>query len=59
MGGLKSMQCNDIANRIWCWCVQQNVWLTISHIPGIKNVEADRKSRVFNDFSADPGKNLI
>ena len=53
------MQCNDIANRIWCWCVQQNVWLTISHIPGIKNVEADRKSRVFNDFSADPGKNLI
>ena len=51
MGGSKSMLCNSIANRIWCWCEVENVWLTIAHIPGKKNVDADRKSRVFNDFT--------
>ena len=51
MGGSKSMLCNSIANRIWCWCEEENVWLTIAHIPGKKNVDADRKSRVFNDFT--------
>ena len=51
MGGSKSMLCNSIANRIWCWCEEENVWLTIAHIPGKINVDADRKSRVFNDFT--------
>ena len=51
MGGSKSMECNNIANRIWSWCVSHNIWLTITHIPGKLNEIADRKSRVFNDFT--------
>lgn len=49
MGGSKSRECNDVANRVWKWCKERNVWLTIAHIPGKKNTEADEKSRKFDD----------
>jgi len=49
MGGAKSKQCNDVANRIWMWCRQRNIWLSIAHIPGKMNTAADEKSRKFND----------
>ena len=51
MGGSKSMKCNEIANSIWNWCIEESVWLTVSHIPGKKNVEADKKSRIFDDHT--------
>jgi hypothetical protein len=28
--------------------MQKNIWLSTAHIPGVTNVEADRKSRKFN-----------
>jgi hypothetical protein len=34
---------------VWKWCKQRNIWLTLAHIPGKKNFEADEKSRKFND----------
>ena len=49
MGGSHSKDCNAIANRIWVWCKEKDIWLTIAHIPGKLNVEADANSRKFND----------
>ena len=37
---------NDLAKEIWLWCAEQNIWLTAVHVPGVKNVEADRQSRL-------------
>ena len=49
MGGVHSRECHTIAKDIWQWCIEKQIWLTAAHIPGIKNVEADRESRVFSD----------
>ncbi|XP_041482721.1 uncharacterized protein LOC121429644 [Lytechinus variegatus] len=49
MGGTRSCSCNEIANTIWKWCLERNIWLSISYIPGKLNVEADKLSRKFND----------
>ena len=49
MGGVRSLQCNDIAHEIWLWCEQRCIWLTVAHIPGVENVLADYKSRHFSD----------
>ena len=49
MGGVKSGECNRIANMIWSWCESHSIWLTIAHIPGVQNVLADFKSRKFAD----------
>ena len=38
---------NSIAKDIWQWCIEKQIWLTAAHIPGSKNVEANRESRVF------------
>ena len=48
MGGTHSKECNSIAKDIWQWCIERQIWLTAAHIPGTKNVEADRESRVFS-----------
>ena len=45
----KSEDCNLISKQIWLWCIENNIWLSCSHIAGKVNVEADKKSRVFND----------
>ncbi|XP_068674488.1 uncharacterized protein [Montipora foliosa] len=49
MGGIKSLNCNDMAIQIWEWCSQRNIWISASHIPGSINVEADKESRKIND----------
>ena len=49
MGGVKSVECNKVAKEIWEWCEVKNLWLTISHIPGVLNTLADFKSRNFVD----------
>jgi len=49
MGGSHSEQCNDEAREIWLWCIENNIWLTIAHIPGRLNIEADAESRIFSD----------
>ena len=48
MGGSHSLTCNGIGN-IWLWCITRNIWISASHIPGVLNVEADKKSRLFSD----------
>ena len=49
MGGTHSRLCNAVAKEIWLWTMTQGVWLTITHIPGKLNKEADFGSRNFND----------
>ena len=49
MGGTKSVDCNDMARSIWKWCIERDIWITAAHLPGKQNVEADERSRKFND----------
>ena len=49
MGGTKSCICNLIANEIWTWSIDRNIWLSAKHLPGSKNVLADEQSRLFDD----------
>ena len=46
MGGIKSVTCNSMATLIWKWCINHNIWLSATHIPGSQNTEADKESRV-------------
>ena len=41
--------CKRIAKNIWIWCLNRKINLTVTFIPGKHNVEADKKSRKFND----------
>ncbi|KAJ8041499.1 hypothetical protein HOLleu_12330 [Holothuria leucospilota] len=45
MGGIKSNSCNDLVQSIWQWCINRNIWISASHIPGTENTEADLLSR--------------
>ena len=40
-----------ITKQIWMWCKENAVWISVSHIPGIMNTEADMLSRQFNDHT--------
>ena len=46
MGTCHSRLNNQLAHQIWLWCVDHRVWLTVTHIPGKQNIEADRESRL-------------
>ena len=48
MGGIKSANCNDLAQQIWQWCREREIWLRACHIPGSTNVDADTESRTTN-----------
>ena len=57
MGGTHSRLGNAIAKEIWLWTMTQGIWITITHIPGKLNKEADFGSRNSNDrteWSLDP-----
>ena len=49
MGGTKSPLCNKLAKSIWMCCVQNEIWLTACHLPGVLNFEADKSPRQFNE----------
>lgn len=48
MGGSRSDLCNEVANKLWIWCKNHNIWVSAAHIPGKKNVTADAESRKAN-----------
>lgn len=48
MGGSKSVECNDLVHKLWCWCIDHSIWLSACHIPGKENI-ADFGSRNFNE----------
>jgi hypothetical protein len=47
MGGSRSLACNTVARAIWHWAVARGNTLSIQHIPGVSNNEADSRSRHF------------
>ncbi len=47
--GGKKRTLDDLARKIWMWCIDRNIWLTVGHVPGATNIEADALSRKFND----------
>ena len=49
MGGSHSILCNELAREIWMWYRDKQIWLSVSHIPGVDNVLTDKASRVFDD----------
>ena len=49
MDGTKSSSCNQVVYDIWDWCVNNNTWLTTTHIAREEDIEADKESRLFND----------
>ena len=46
MGTCHSRVNNQLSQQIRFWCINHNVWLTVAHIPGKQNTEADRESRL-------------
>ena len=48
-GGSKSPELNSLAQEIWDWCIQRQLWVSATHIAGKLNVSADSKSRKFQD----------
>ena len=49
MGRSHSRNCNAIAGETILWCRERNISLTITHLPGKLNAEANEASRVFHD----------
>ena len=45
MGSTKSTQCNVMAQCIWEYCKENDIYITCTYIPGKENIEADRESR--------------
>ena len=50
MVGTKSPLCNKLAKSVWMCCVQNEIWLTARHLPGVLNFEANKSSRQFNEI---------
>ena len=49
MGGLKSLELNCLAIKIWDWSIQRDNWISSVHLAGKLNVRADAQSRNFSD----------
>lgn len=50
-GGVKSIQCHEVARNIWEWAISLHNDLSAEHIPGSENVLADKASRVFDIYT--------
>ena len=45
----KSRNCNDMTREIWQFAMMNDLWLSAAYCPGVQNVEADEKSRIYSD----------
>ena len=48
IGGRKYLL-NRLAKDIWIWCASRQIWLSVYHIPGVRNAVADSLSRKGNE----------
>jgi len=44
MGGTRSTRLTAVACQIWDWCLQRQITLSASHVPGLDNQVADQES---------------
>ncbi len=49
MGGTRSTELNELTKTMWEWCIEHSIWISAVHIAGKSNINADTKSRIFND----------
>ena len=49
MGGMTSEALDELACKIWLWCLERDIFISAQHIPGDTNVQADTLSRNFSD----------
>ena len=49
MGGICSLECDEIAKSTWLYCKSIGTHLSVAFIPGKENNIADKKSREFNE----------
>ena len=49
MGGTHSKVCQQISMKIWQWAEAHSIWISAAHIPGVKNLDADKLSRKKDD----------
>ena len=47
-GGTQSPSLSLLALELWSFLLNQGAWVTVHHLPGVLNVEADAASREFN-----------
>ena len=45
MGSTKSLPIDDEVKQIWSWAIERDNFISITHIPGVLNEEADEQSR--------------
>lgn len=43
--GCRTIPCNQLTRELWLWCIERNLWITATNIPGKLNVLADNESR--------------
>ena len=47
-GGRKATL-HKLAQKLWFWCIDRNIWISAAHVPGKCNVEANKLSHKLND----------
>ena len=57
--GVRSPNCNQITRELWVWCANQGIWLSAAHIPGKKNVLADKESRAKRSDTVETQSRII
>lgn len=50
-GGTKSQVLSNLSKEIWEFLISQGITITVEHVPGKLNVEADIQSRTVSDSS--------
>ena len=48
-GGTVSAELNRLTKELWFWCLEKNITLQATHLPGTLNCTADEESRVMRD----------
>ena len=51
MGGMTSPVMDKLAMQIWEWCIERDIYLSVSHICSELNTATDFSSRNFSDSS--------
>ena len=49
MGGMTSVEMDNLAGNIWQWCIDREIFISASHLSGSDNISADFLSRNFSD----------
>ena len=47
-GGVKSLNCHEVAKEIWLWAIDRRIHVSAEHLPGSQNILADKASRIFD-----------